>query len=213
MDAVGIVLAGGQSSRMGVDKAFVDFCGRPLIEHALGILREAGLPVSIAGSRPDLKNFAQTIDDLGSFGGPLGGICGALHASSVPWCVFTPVALPLIPPSLIILMREIAHVTGNAVVVPSVNGFVQTFPAVLNRAVLPVLKAELAAGRGGCFSAFHAAGKVLGQQVHVVATELLVQAGQLKHAEGLPVARWFFNINSMADLERARTFKRGRVID
>jgi molybdopterin-guanine dinucleotide biosynthesis protein A len=193
---------------MGVDKATVEFEGRSLIEHAVEILRAADLPVLIAGSRPDLKNLADSVDDLGSGQGPLAGICGALQVTSVPRSVFIPVDLPLLPPALIVLMQEVAHVTGSAVVVPSVNGFVQTFPAVLNREALPALKAELAAGRGGCFSAFHAAARALGQEVRVVATELLVQAGQLKHADGVPVERWFFNINSAADLERARIFSR-----
>jgi molybdopterin-guanine dinucleotide biosynthesis protein A len=196
---------------MGVDKATVQFEGRPLIEHALGILREAGLPVSIAGTRPDLKNFAEIVNDLDTLQGPLAGICGALQVTSVPWSVFVPVDLPLLPPALIRLMQEVAHVTGSAIVVPSVNGFVQTFPAVLHRSVLPTLEVELAAGRRGCFSAFHAAAKSLGQQVRVVATELLAQAGQLEHRDGLPAARWFFNINSAADLERARTFRRGNI--
>ena len=193
---------------MGVDKATVELEGRPLIEYALEILRPAGLPVLIAGSRPDFKNLADSVDDLGLGQGPLSGICGALQVTSASWSVFIPVDLPLLPPALITIMQEVACVTGSAVVVPSVNGFVQTFPVVLDRETLPALKAELAAGRGGCFSAFHAAARAQGQEVRVVAIELLVQAGQLNYADGLPVARWFFNINSAVDLERARIFSR-----
>jgi len=193
---------------MGVDKATVEFDGGLLVERAIGILREAGLPVAIAGNRQDLENLAEIVNDLDTFQGPLAGICGALNITSVTWSVFVPVDLPMLPPVLIRLMQEVAHVTGSAVVVPSVNGFVQTFPAVLHRSVLPTLKAELAAGRGGCFSAFQAAAKALGQRVHVLAMELLAQTGQVKHDDGLPVARWFFNINSATDLELARTFSR-----
>ena len=49
LDAVGFVLAGGKSSRMGQDKAQVQFAGQPLAEHALGTLSLAGLAVSLAG--------------------------------------------------------------------------------------------------------------------------------------------------------------------
>lgn len=195
---------------MGVDKATLEFDGQLLIEHAIAQLRQAGLPVLIAGDRADLKNFAPIVNDLGSSRGPLGGICGAWKVTSVPWAVFVSVDLPLLPGALICVMQEIAHVTGHAVVVPSVNGFAQTFPAVLNRATLPALKAELETGRGGCFSAFRAAAELLGQQAHIVPAEELVQTGRLTHPDGLPVSRWFFNINSAADLERARTFRRNK---
>jgi molybdenum cofactor guanylyltransferase len=194
---------------MGADKATLDLGGRPLIAYALETLRQAGLGALIAGNRPDLKIYADTIDDSDTCCGPLGGVCGFFHVTSVTWGVFVPVDLPFIPSGLITAMQEIAYISGAAVVLPSINGFVQSFPAVLNRDTLPVLQTELEAGRGGCFAAFHAAAAALGRQVHVVTTELLVQAGQLKHPDGLPAARWFHNINSAADLERARSFMRG----
>jgi molybdenum cofactor guanylyltransferase len=198
---------------MGKDKATVEFLGLPLIAHAIRILQGADLPVLIAGDRPDLQSFAQVVNDTGSSGGPLGGICGALEVTSVTSAVFVPVDLPLLPSELIRLMQKIAYVTGHVIVVSSVNGYVQTFPAVLSRATLPFLKAELEAGRGGCFSAFDVAAKALGQQLHVVCIESLAQAGQLQHPNGLPVARWFFNINSTADLQRAQTFRTGKFAE
>jgi molybdenum cofactor guanylyltransferase len=207
IDAAGFVLAGGQSSRMGRDKALLPFAGRPLIEHALTILRDAGLSTTIAGANPAAQSalaaYAQIIPDPQPGLGPLAGICAALEAASARYVVFLPIDLPLIPPSLIEYLLHHAQVTGCAVTLPSINGFLQTFPAVLDRSVLPVLKTELDSGRRGCFSAFKAAAESFRQPIAGVAVELLVQAGQVAHPFGLPSMRWFLNVNTPRDLERA----------
>jgi molybdopterin-guanine dinucleotide biosynthesis protein A len=203
-DALGFVLAGGQSSRMGQDKALVRLGGQPLVAHALGILRQAGLEVQVAGQRSRLAEFAPVVEDCESGRGPLGGICAALAATSARRAVFLPVDLPLLPASLVAFLLDHARITGNAVTVSSVNGFAQTFPAVVNRAALPALLSELERGSGGCFSAFQAAAASLNQPVTVLAAELLAQSGHLVHAGGLPAALWFLNVNAPADLLRAQ---------
>jgi molybdopterin-guanine dinucleotide biosynthesis protein A len=188
---------------MGQDKALTPFRGRPLVEQALSVLRGAGLEASIAGARSALGAFAPVVEDSEPDQGPLGGICTALASTSAQWAVFLPVDLPLLPASLIEFLLHHARITGRAVTVPSIGGFAQTFPAVLKRAVLPVMKAELAGGRGGCFRAFQAAAAGLSEPVSVVGVEMLVQAGQVAHPEGLPAARWFSNVNTAEDLCRA----------
>ncbi len=202
--AVGFVLAGGQSSRMGTDKALVLFDGQPLVARAVGILRDAGLPASLAGGRPELAAFAPLVEDRQSGLGPLSGICAALASTTAPRAVFVPVDLPLLPPSLLRFLLGHAIVTGRAVTVASVSGFVQSFPAVLDRAVLPALSRELESGRGGCFSGFQAAAAGLGEAVTVIAVEPLVQCGQVSHPGSLPPARWFLNVNTAEELRRAQ---------
>jgi molybdopterin-guanine dinucleotide biosynthesis protein A len=192
---------------MGMDKALVEFRGQPLVVHSLRILREAGMSASIAGARSDLKKYAPVINDFDTPGGPLGGICAVMKVTPVTTFVFVPVDLPLLPASLLWLLQNHAQVTGNAITTTSVAGFVETFPVVLDRAALPKLRAEFDAGRRGCIAAFGAAAAALGQQVSVVAAELLVQVGQVRHPEGLPPSRWFFNVNSELDLRRARAFR------
>jgi len=59
-DSAGFVLAGGLSSRMGTDKALVEFDGQPMICRAIEILRAAGLPVSIAGARSSLARMLRS---------------------------------------------------------------------------------------------------------------------------------------------------------
>jgi molybdenum cofactor guanylyltransferase len=206
-DASGFVLAGGRSSRMGRDKALLPFGSQPLISHALSILREAGLPVWIAGANPEansaLAAYAPVVDDPQPGLGPLGGICAALAAAATRYVVFLPVDLPLLPSSLIAYMLHHARITGRAVTVPSINGFSQTFPAVLDRFVLPALQNDLHSGQRGCFSAFKTAANGVGQPVASLAVELLVQSGQVTHPLGWPPAHWFLNVNTPQDLHRA----------
>ena len=202
-DAAGFVLAGGQSSRMGRDKASLLFRGRPLVAHALDIFSGAGLQATIAGVRVSLGAFAPVVEDAEPGLGPLGGICTALKSTTARWAVFLPVDLPLLPSSLVRFLLAHAQTTGSAITLPSLAGFVQTFPAVLDRSALPGLQAELESGRRECFSAFQAAAGGLGRPLGVVAAELLAQAGQVTHPDGLSVESWFSNINSVDDLRRA----------
>lgn len=210
----GFVLAGGESRRMGQDKALVELAGEPLAARALKILRHAGLEARIAGARAELGGFAPVIADTQPGRGPLGGVCAALAACEERLAVFLPVDLPLLPPLLVTVMVRRAGITGSVVTVPSVNGFAQTFPAVIDRAALPGLQNALGQGGGGCFAGFEAAAARLGQRVAVIPVEYLAQAGQVSHADGWPPALWFLNVNSPAEARRAQALCRrpARVI-
>lgn len=192
---------------MGRDKALLPFAGRTLIEHALETLREAGLSASIAGTVPaahaELASYAPIVLDTQAGFGPLAGICAALEAASTRYLVVLPVDLPLLPSSLIRYLLRHARITECAVTVPTLNGFAQTFPAVLDRRVLPALQAALNSQERGCFSAFEAGAESLGQRIACVAAELLVQSGQVAHPFGLAPLRWFLNVNTSRDLEQA----------
>jgi molybdopterin-guanine dinucleotide biosynthesis protein A len=201
---------------MGGDKALVQFGGRPLVERALGILREAGLTASIAGARTAaaleaLKAFAPVVEDAIAGHGPLSGICTALASTDARWAVFVPVDLPLLPASFVAFLLNHAQITERAITLASVNGFAQSFPAVVDRVALPALERELEAGRGGCFAGFQAACTQLNQPLTIVAVEALVQAGQVAHPEDLPAARWFLNVNRREDLCRAKAHGRALI--
>lgn len=204
-DAVGFVLAGGFSSRMGADKALELLAGQPLVVHGLNVLRQAGLAAFIAGARSPLAAFAPVVEDFNPGLGPLGGICAALTSTLSSQAVFLPVDLPFLPAALVVFMLHHARITGSAVTLCSVSGFVQTFPAVVCRTALPALLGELEAGRRGCFSAFQTASTRLGQPLSVLPVELLVQSGHVAHPDGFPPVRWFFNVNAPGDLRRANS--------
>jgi len=213
--AAGFVLAGGQSSRMGTDKALLSFAGQPLIARALEILQGAELSPSIAGAQAQLAGFAPVIQDPELVFqdpetvrglGPLAGICAALDSTAAEYAVFLPVDLPLLPSSLVSCLLSHARITGAIVTVPSVNGFAQTFPVVIHRAALPELRSRLRSLERGCYAAFKAAAGISSQPFSILSVELLVQARQIDHPTGLPPALWFANVNSPADLARAESF-------
>ncbi|HKF46925.1 MAG TPA: molybdenum cofactor guanylyltransferase [Terracidiphilus sp.] len=198
-DAEGFVLAGGESRRMGRDKALAALDGRPLVERALEVLRAAGLRARIAGARSELGQYAPVVPDEFPEAGPLGGVCTALKHAEAEWAVFLPVDLPLMAPALIEYLMKDAQITGRGVTLASVNGFAQTFPTVVRRDALEELAGELLAGRLGCFAAFERAG------THVVAAEMAAQAGQAADERGWPAHRWFWNANSPEELARIET--------
>lgn len=202
-EAAGFVLAGGQSSRMGSDKALAPLGGKPLIAHAVRILRRAGLPISVAGARSALASFAPVVEDAGT--GPLRGICNALLATTARYGVFLSVDMPLIPPSLVVAMLGSARLREAGVTVCLVNGFAETFPCVVDRDLLPALESEERDGNTGCFSALHAAAGRMGRPFDEMVVENRVQTGHIECGSALPTAFWFLNVNTPADLARAES--------
>jgi molybdopterin-guanine dinucleotide biosynthesis protein A len=107
----GFVLAGGKSSRMGVDKATLLFGGRPMIEIAVEKLRSFCADVSIVGNREDLRGFAPVVLEGRMNAGPAAGVEAGLGAATQDWVVFVPVDAPLVPSEL--LGRWVRAVIGE----------------------------------------------------------------------------------------------------
>ncbi|HIE12244.1 MAG TPA: molybdopterin-guanine dinucleotide biosynthesis protein B [Desulfotomaculum sp.] len=83
MQVTGAVLAGGKSSRMGEDKAFLLVDGRPLIERVVAALREVFPEVMIAGDPEVYGGLAErVVPDIVPGVGPIGGIHTALAFAS-----------------------------------------------------------------------------------------------------------------------------------
>src|SRR6202167_5393173 len=135
--AMGFVLAGGRSTRMGQDKALLQVGGRSLLDLALDKLRSIGVAAPrIAAARSDLSSHAGVVADLHPGCGPLSGIEAALAASSRPLNVFLPVDVPLLPAQFLLWMLQRAQTTGALVTVPRINGWPQALCAVYHRDVL-----------------------------------------------------------------------------
>ncbi|MFC5865496.1 molybdenum cofactor guanylyltransferase [Acidicapsa dinghuensis] len=201
----GFVLAGGRSSRMGRDKSLTLFAGAPLIETALSLLRQAGIPARIAGFRSDLSRHAEGIPDGVPDLGPLGGVCSALISSSARWNVFLPVDMPLFPDSLLVALLQRAAITNAPITAAMLGGRVQPFPVVLERPVLPLVQRRLSQGLTACYQAWRSIPAEFGVHLDAVSVESMRQCGSIEHPLRLPPVYWFQGANTreeLAHLER-----------
>lgn len=98
-----ILLAGGQSTRMGTDKAMLDWHGRPLWRQVRAVLADCGCRQVLVSGRPaDLADGEESTPDVVAGLGPLAGIASVIGAQgdalSKDWLLVVPVDLPLLSP-------------------------------------------------------------------------------------------------------------------
>jgi molybdenum cofactor guanylyltransferase len=103
LPCIGVVLAGGQSTRMGRDKALLEWHGRPLLERQLEALRSSGVDeLRVSGERPGYHGIVDTQPGLG----PLGGLAGIADVLSEDADLLViPVDMPLLGAALLRRLR------------------------------------------------------------------------------------------------------------
>jgi molybdopterin-guanine dinucleotide biosynthesis protein A len=109
MEITGIILAGGKSSRMGCDKAFLDLGGLWLIERVAQVLSSICQEIIISGNNQDqLKKLGYpVIKDIYADCGPLAGIFTCLSAAKNQYSFVTACDMPFIEKNIITrIIRE-----------------------------------------------------------------------------------------------------------
>ena len=118
----GIILAGGQSRRMGRDKALIDFQGRPIIVQALAALRELTDDLVVVSNRSDVYGplgapwGARVVADYDPPCGPLGGIAAGLQAMESELAIVVACDMPFL--NVALLRWLIDQAAGYDAVVP-----------------------------------------------------------------------------------------------
>lgn len=109
MPCIGVVLAGGLSSRMGRDKALLPWNGYPLIEHQIAVLLAAGVrEVKVSGDRPGYHGVTDPVPQAG----PVGGIAGVAATCEDSQLLIVPVDMPKLQPSLLQRLLNAPSVAG-----------------------------------------------------------------------------------------------------
>ncbi len=129
-EIVGIVLAGGRSSRMGGgDKCLQPLGGEPMLAHVLARLRPQVSDIVINANSDGFAGFGLPViaDSVSGFQGPLAGIEAGLTwvAANRPhatWAVTVPGDTPFIPGDLVRRLANADRAAGTMAVARSETG-------------------------------------------------------------------------------------------
>jgi len=193
--AAGIILAGGQSKRMGCDKACLPLPGaehmtflQHLTEMLLSLCSEVVVVVR------DTAQFAETgvhqlpavrmiADDIPNYG-PLMGLHSGLRTITTSHALVMAVDMPDVQPVVVSLL--LTPPLSEAIRVPLVGDIPQVLLSVYPRSVLPLIAACLQAGR-----------RDLRCLLRVAQVEYIAET-QLRALD--PALRSFVNVNRPHDL-------------
>jgi molybdopterin-guanine dinucleotide biosynthesis protein A len=193
----GVILAGGQSRRMDVErKALLEIGGRTLLARAIDKLRPQVQPLllSCESATGDFDSYGLAVipDLLPRFSGPLSGLYAALQhlsvAGNADGLVVCPCDAPFIPENLVQVLLDAGQGEPNKPVVISYRGVLQPTFSLWQCEHLPsVHDALVKKGLGGLK-------QLLSLLPHTVV--------EWASTEPSP----FFNINTPADLETAASW-------
>jgi molybdopterin-guanine dinucleotide biosynthesis protein A len=148
MDDVSVfVLAGGQSSRMGADKAFVELDGQSLLMRALNLAASVAPKVWILGSEAKFRAFGEVVEDEFPNHGPLGGIHAALRNSPSKLSLILAVDMPFVERRCLRHLVREAEEHNAVVTVPRVGGKWQPLCAIYRTCFADLAHDALQAGR------------------------------------------------------------------
>ncbi len=143
----GAVLAGGRSTRMGTNKALIEFGGMRIIEHLIRTIRPLFREIAIIANDPesyadlDVPVWPDRLPGKGA----LGGIYTALLQSASPYTFCIACDMPFPNRAVIAYLRDLA--TGYDVVVPQTPDGYQPLHAVYSKNCLAPIEAMIRAGR------------------------------------------------------------------
>jgi molybdenum cofactor guanylyltransferase len=185
------ILTGGQSSRMGRNKAFVEVGGKPIIERIIERVRELGSELMLITNTPaDYMHLGiPSYPDLVAGKGPLGGLYTALSHAKQDYTLAISCDQPFLNTDL--LRYLIGLCDGYDVVVPlDREDYPQSMHAIYSKQCLEPIRQRMAADRL----------KMIGFFADVRVLEVAGQEIDQFDPERLS----FFNVNTPEDLAEAQ---------
>jgi molybdopterin-guanine dinucleotide biosynthesis protein A len=195
LETSGIILAGGQSLRLGYNK-FLEIVGsKSLLEGVISCVASLSSEIIVVATEeqviPQFTDYPdlQVVTDIYPGKGPLGGIYTGLKTSASPCNLVVAADMPFLSHALLDYMLGL--VDGVDLVAPRVGGQVEPLHAVYMRSCLNAIERMMKEGELGVHKLF--------SRVNV----RYVEADEIERFD--PEQRSFFNVNTEGDLQIART--------
>jgi molybdopterin-guanine dinucleotide biosynthesis protein A len=185
-DVTGVILAGGKSSRFGVNKALLEINGSKLIDRVTGLLISIFERVILITNSPDEYSYLglPIREDLIKGLGPIGGILTGLEDINNEAGFFIACDMPFISEDLI---RYIVSISGGFdAVVPKIDWKIEPLHALYRKSCLPVIRGLIASGVYQTFKAFDTLNVRYLNEAEIRAND--------------PQMRSFFNVNRPEEL-------------
>jgi molybdopterin-guanine dinucleotide biosynthesis protein A len=193
-----VINAGGESRRMGENKALKLFAGEPLIARMVARLRALAQELLVTTNQPEAFDFLDVplVADLKPGYGALSGLYTAVAAAHQPLVVVLACDMPFIDPKLLGVQRDLMVAEGVDVVMPySPEGF-EPLHAIYRRATcLPAIETAMAA-----------------DQRRLIAWFPMVKVREMPKEEVArydPQFRSFVNVNTPEEFRQAEMLDRG----
>jgi len=144
------IQAGGQSSRMGQDKALLSFLGQPLIQRVLDRVKHLTADILVTTNHPEGYRFlgVPLVPDILPGTGALGGLYTALKTARNPFIAVIACDLPFVNPKLLTACLDILIAANFDAAIPSTPYGLEPIHAVYRRETcLPAVEAALRANQ------------------------------------------------------------------
>jgi len=189
-DLTAFVLAGGKSTRMGRDKAFLPWEGGTLLSQAIKLVAAVTPNSYIVGDSTKFASYGAVIEDIYRDRGPLGGIHAALSSTTTDVNLMLAVDLPLIEPRFLQFMVGLAQQSDAVVTVPCSGGVWQPLCAIYRREFAQPAEHALQAGKNKIDALF------VKVKTRIIESDELTRAGFS--------AAMFRNLNTQEEWEEER---------
>ncbi|HEY4602466.1 MAG TPA: molybdenum cofactor guanylyltransferase [Cerasibacillus sp.] len=192
MDICSVILAGGESSRMGTNKALLKLNNEIVIEKIFNELQQLSSRVYIVANEKKIYDFLNIpiISDRFYGKGPLAGIETALYHAAEDVIVISPCDTPFIHKEIYrYLVDELK--TYDAVI-PYYDNQPQPLSGIYKKRILPIIQEQLQNDELRIRSFFS---KINVKYVH-----------DFGHISDLIIEKHFFNMNDPEAYSRAKTY-------